>query len=118
MVPDRRRRSGRYQALGRQDDENGPADGKRQERDRHADPRVLPEADGDTLLARGLNDDQVGDGAQDREVAREGGPMARMSQARCGSPKPGTTVFNRSTAGTFDTRFERKAVASVRTAGR
>src|SRR5262249_61359838 len=44
--------------------------------------------------------------------------IASSIQARVGSPKLGTTVLNRSTAGTVATRLDRRAVASVSTAGR
>src|SRR5690242_12899250 len=55
----------------RNQDEHEPADGERQDRQRHADPRVLQKSDLHARLARGLGHDQVGDGAEQREIPRQ-----------------------------------------------
>src|SRR5438132_13824739 len=51
--------------------EQEPAEEQRDEGERHAHLRVLDEADLDARRSRGLDDDEVGHGAEDCEVAGE-----------------------------------------------
>src|SRR6476646_1875701 len=59
--------------LHRNQNEDEPPDGERENGQGHADPRVLHEADLHAPLARGLGHDEVGDGAEQGEVARQRG---------------------------------------------